>query len=97
MRSQVEYQAWIVGDEDEDDEHWTIMEYPGWESLVAKKFLQYAHSNMDGWEWMRKDDGKSTVRVKQDGVNKPKDFSFELDYEPSFYVYERNNDEAVPD
>lgn len=68
MSSQVKYQVWIVGDEDEDDDHWTMMEYPGWESFVAERFLQHAHSNMDGWEWMRNDNGKSIVRVKQEGA-----------------------------
>lgn len=85
----VKYEAWFAGEESDDFEgHWAIDEREDWDARVAEQFLDYAYSNMDGWEWMPKDNGKTVVRVKQAKKNQPKDFTFILEYDPVFYTQE---------
>jgi len=85
----MKYYAWIVGEEPEDDARWSYDTWKDGHSEAAERFLDYAHDNMDGWEWMPKDNGKSIVRVQQDGSETYKDFVFEVEYQPEFYVYEK--------
>lgn len=87
---QVKYEAWFAGEEPDDfEDHWTIDEWEDWDAYVAEQFLEYAYSNMDGWEWMPKDNGKTIVRVRQANKNQTKDFTFVLEYDPVFYAYEK--------
>ena len=83
------YYAWFVGEEPDDDDRWSYDAPNDYHSEAAEEFLDYAHGNMDGWEWMPKDNGRSIVRVQQAGSNTHKDFTFALDYEPVFYAYEK--------
>lgn len=85
----VKYYAWFVGEEPEDDDRWSCDMREDCHAEAAEHFLEYAHDNMDGWEWMPKDNGKSIVRVWQAGSNTHKDFIFAIDYDPVFYAYEK--------
>lgn len=88
-RIHVKYEAWFVGDEPDDfEDYWTIDECEGGEAYVADQFLEYAYSNMDGWEWMPKDNEQTIVRVRRSDTNQTKDFTFVLEYDPVFYVSE---------
>jgi hypothetical protein len=49
------------------------------------EFCDYLYSERDGWEWM-KNSTETIVVVDEEGTVRR--YSFELEYEPSFYVTE---------
>jgi len=65
-------------------------EYEAFEPYYAvKDFLKDTYDNCDGWEWMRNDNGSTIVRtVAEDGTIV--DYSWELEFEPSFYILEQS-------
>lgn len=86
----VKYYVWFVGeDPDSLEDCWSYDTWKNSHSEAAEQYLDYCHDNMDGWEWMRNDNGKTVVRVMQKGDNTHKDFHFSIDYEPSFTAYEK--------
>lgn len=58
---------------------------PDWLDYKLKDYCNYLYSNRDGWEWM-KDSDERIIAVDESG--KLSYYSFEVDYEPVFYVSE---------
>lgn len=50
-----------------------------------KEYCKYLYRNRDGWEWMR-DSDERILAIDESG-NKSY-YSFEVDYEPVFYISE---------
>jgi hypothetical protein len=56
-------------------------------AYAIEQYCKYLYDNCDGWEWMPKDNCSTVIRcVDENDV--VKDFRFEIEYEPEFYVYE---------
>lgn len=58
---------------------------PDWLDYELKDYCDYLYSNCDGWEWM-KDSFERILAIDESG-NKSY-YSFEVDYEPVFYISE---------
>ena len=56
-----------------------------WLDYELKDYCDYVYSNRDGWEWM-KDSTERILAIDESG-NKLY-YSFELDFEPVFYISE---------
>ena len=61
---------------------------PDWLDYELKDYCKYLYNERDGWEWMK----DSTERILAiDELGEVSYYSFELDFEPVFYVY-KNKD-----
>ena len=58
---------------------------PDWLDYELKDYCDYVYSNRDGWEWM-KDSNERILAIDESG-NKMY-YSFELNFEPVFYISE---------
>jgi hypothetical protein len=58
---------------------------PDWLDLELKDYCDYLYSNRDGWEWM-KDSDERILAIDESG--KMLYYSFEVEYEPVFYISE---------
>jgi hypothetical protein len=56
-----------------------------WLNYELKDYCDYLYNMRDGWEWM-KDSDERIIAVDESG--KLSYYSFEVDYEPVFYVSE---------
>ena len=71
--------------EEEADEYassWNIID-------AIENFLSYQYDNCDGWEWMPKDCGRTIIVVIDLESGKKEEFNWEIEYQPSFYVYKK--------
>jgi hypothetical protein len=59
--------------------------HPLYIDVYVREFCDYLYSERDGWEWM-KNSTETIVVVDEEGTVRR--YSFELEYEPSFYVTE---------
>lgn len=72
----------IVGCEDET---WDTDQekYPD-AAVIA--YCHFLYSEGDGWEWMRNDHARTKIRCVNTLTNEETFHTFELEYEPSFYI-----------
>lgn len=61
---------------------------PDWLDYELKDYCDYLYNERDGWEWMKNSDER-ILAIDESG-NKLY-YSFEVDYEPVFYVH-KNKD-----
>ena len=61
---------------------------PDWLDYELKEYCDYLYSERDGWEWM-KDSDERILAIDESGEKSY--YSFEVDYEPVFYVH-KNKD-----
>jgi hypothetical protein len=61
---------------------------PDWLDYELKDYCDYLYSNRDGWEWMK---GSSERILAIDESGEKLYYSFEVEFEPTFYVY-KNKD-----
>lgn len=54
-----------------------------WLDYELTQYCKYLYDNRDGWEWMR--DSDERILVIDESGNKLY-YSFEVDYEPVFYI-----------
>ena len=71
----------------DDEDVFKVKETEDWIGLVVKQFLEHCYDNCDGWEWMKNSEGSLVIAVDDDLGNKW-NFTYSLDWEPSFGVYE---------
>lgn len=61
---------------------------PDWLDYELKQYCDYLYNERDGWEWMK----GSTERILAiDESGEKSYYSFEVDFEPTFWVY-KNKD-----
>lgn len=90
----MKYRVYLENEYDEsyhdNESGWQIECQPNWLDYELKEFCDHVYSNCDGWEWMKNSDERI---IAIDETGKKLYFSFELDYEPVFYVSESKTKE----
>ena len=82
----MKYSFYIESDyKDREESDYVYDESPEWVELHVRDFCKHLYYERDGWEWM-KDTSERIVVVGEDGSVRC--FSFELEYEPTFFTLE---------
>jgi hypothetical protein len=76
---------------DDFEPDWEIVCEPDWLGYELKEYCDHLYSNCDGWEWM-KNSSDRIIAIDESG--KVSYYSFEVDYEPVFYVSEARDENA---
>lgn len=81
------YKVWFSNFNDDDIENADEYSTKWGADDAAEEFLKFQYHECDGCEWMPKDYGKTKIIVMDLETGEKEEFTWELDYEPSFYVY----------
>lgn len=92
MKNHNDYRTFKVyipehGETADDEGVFEARETENWIELVVQQFLKHCYDNCDGWDWMKNSEGSLVIAVDDDLGNKWS-FTYSLDWEPSFGVYE---------
>ena len=82
----MKYSFYIESDyKDGEESDYVCDASPEWVELHVRDFCKHLYHERDGWEWM-KDTSERVVIVGED--ESVRYFSFELEYEPTFFTLE---------